>query len=133
MLFYFTIGLITLPRMMVKVALHNVKFFAHHGYYADEQVMGTHFVVNAEVEFKATEAFTDDNLSQTINYEQLYTIMERQMRHTRKLIETVAQGIIDEVVLAFPQVERAVVGISKLNPPLPGNVGSSFVQLSYQK
>jgi dihydroneopterin aldolase len=118
---------------MVKVALHNAKFFAYHGFYPQEQVLGNHFLVDVEVEFLQQHHYTDDEIGHTVNYEQLYSIVQREMQHTRKLLETVVQGIIDGVKETFPHLETIRASIKKLNPPLPGEVGHSFIEITYRK
>jgi dihydroneopterin aldolase len=118
---------------MIKVALQGVQFFAYHGFYPEEQVLGSHFIVDVAVEFLQQHHYTDDEIAHTVNYEQLYQFADAEMKHTRKLLETVVQGIIDRIKTAYPFAEVIRASITKLNPPLPGNVASSFVEISYHK
>lgn len=53
------------------------------------------------------------------------------MQDTQKLLETVVKNIIDELIKIYPFITTAVVGIKKLHPPMPGEIGHSFVQLTY--
>src|ERR1700753_3733826 len=101
---------------MVKVALHGVKFLAYHGFYPQERIMGNHFVVDAEVEFLQLHQFTDDEIAHTVNYEQVYAIVDKHMRITRKLLETVVQSIIDDLKTTYPFAQTIRVGLKKLNP-----------------
>lgn len=111
------------------VALKDVKCFALHGYYPEEQLTGIYFMVDAVVEFVP---FGDtENLQHTVNYEVLNTIILEEMANTQKMLETVIKNIIDRTLLAYPFVQKATVGIKKLHPPMPGEIGHSFVQLSY--
>jgi dihydroneopterin aldolase len=80
-----------------KVALQGAEFFAYHGFYPQEQLLGTRFVVDIEVVFENAYDFNDDKIANTVNYEELYLIAKTEMQHTRKLIETVAQSIIDGI------------------------------------
>ncbi len=118
---------------MVKVALQGIKFFAYHGFYPEEQILGNHFLVDVSVEFLQQHHFTDDEIAHTVNYEQLYQIVDAEMKHTRKLLETVVQGIIDRVKAAYPFAQTIKGGIRKLNPPLPGDVAASFIEITYHK
>ncbi|TCC91022.1 dihydroneopterin aldolase [Pedobacter hiemivivus] len=112
------------------VALKDVKCFALHGYYSEEQLTGIYFMVDVVVEFAP---FGDtENLQHTVNYEVLNTIILEEMAKTQKMLETVIKNIIDRSIDAYPFVLTATVGIRKLNPPMPGEVGHSFVQLSYK-
>ena len=112
------------------VALRDVKFKAFHGFYPEEQLIGSHFLVDVEVTFLPND--DTENLSVTVNYEDINTIVSSAMRKTQKLLETVIRNIIDQLISKYPFIETATVGIKKMNPPMPGEVGSSFVQLSYK-
>jgi dihydroneopterin aldolase len=118
---------------MVKVGLQGVQFFAYHGFYPEERLSGNNFVVDVDVEFLQQHHFTTDEISHTVNYEQLYTIAEQQMSITRKLLETVVQGIIDDIREAYPFVETIRASLKKMNPPLKGDVTCSFVEITYRK
>ncbi|MGN8054839.1 dihydroneopterin aldolase [Pedobacter sp. 22163] len=111
------------------VALKDVKCFALHGYYPEEQLIGNHFVVDLVTEF--TPQGFDDELAQTVNYEDLNHIIMQEMKHTQKLLETVLKNIISRVIELYPFVEMVNVSMKKLNPPMPGQIGHSFVKLSY--
>lgn len=111
------------------VALKDVKCFALHGYYPEEQLIGNHFVVDLEAEF--TPQGFDDELAQTVNYEDLNHIIMEEMQHTQKLLETVLKNIISKVIKLYPFVEMVQVSMKKLNPPMPGQIGHSFVKLTY--
>jgi len=112
------------------VALRDVKCYALHGYYPEEQLTGIYFLVDVVVTF--TPDTDTENLERTVNYEVLNTIILDEMKHTRKMLETVVKSILDRVVENYPFVLTAEVGIKKLNPPMPGEIGHSFVQLSYR-
>jgi len=111
------------------VALKDVKCFALHGYYPEEQLIGNHFVVDLEAGF--TPQGFDDELAQTVNYEDLNHIIMEEMQHTQKLLETVLKNIISKVIKLYPFVEMVQVSMKKLNPPMPGQIGHSFVKLTY--
>lgn len=111
------------------VALKDIKCFALHGYYPEEQLTGNHFIIDLETEF--TPQGFDDELAQTVNYEDLNTIVLNEMKNTQKLLETVLKNIISKVIDIYPFVQHVSVSVRKLNPPMPGQIGHSFVQLSY--
>ncbi|UKT65302.1 dihydroneopterin aldolase [Pedobacter mucosus] len=111
------------------VALRDVKCFALHGYYPEEQLIGNHFIVDLDTEF--TPISFEDDLAQTVNYEDLNAIIIEEMKNTQKLLETVLKNIISKVIKLYPFVDQINVSVQKLNPPMPGQVGFSFVKLSY--
>ena len=112
---------------MVEINLNGAEFFAFHGYYPEEQLLGSKFLVDISVGFEPTGDLAEDELLNTVNYEQLYNIACEEMKITRKLIETVAQAIADIIKQKFPFVENTRVSIQKINPPLKGKVGHSSV------
>jgi dihydroneopterin aldolase len=118
---------------MIKVGLEGAEFFAYHGYYPEEQVIGTRFLVDIQVCFTAETELHTDNLSHTVNYEVLYHIIEAEMQQPRKLIETVAQAIISQVTNRFPFIKTADVTLKKLSPPFKEPVKQSVITISYQQ
>ncbi|MCJ8209528.1 dihydroneopterin aldolase [Mucilaginibacter sp. RS28] len=118
---------------MIEVALHEAEFFARHGYYRVEQDLGNRFLVDIAVSFKPAENLNEDNLLHTLNYERLHQIAEAEMAVPRKLLETVAQGILDQIRAEFGFAEAIKVQVRKLNPPLKGQVKASSVTITYQK
>ena len=111
------------------VALNDVKCFALHGFYREEQLTGTEFLVSVEVTF--THTGDTEDLQKTVNYEVLNTIILEEMRNTKKMLESVVKLILDRTISSFPFVLTAVAGIKKMHPPMPGEIDHSFVQLSY--
>lgn len=113
------------------VALKDVKCYAYHGYYPEEQLTGIYFMVDVVVTFKPD--WDTENLQRTVNYEILNNIILDEMKQTKKMLETVIKGILDQIVSNYPFILTAEVGIRKLHPPMPGEIGHSFVQLTYTK
>lgn len=111
------------------VALEDVRCFAYHGYYPEEQLTGGQFLVSISVTFVHT-GDTED-LAKTVNYEVLNSIVISEMERTQKLLETVVKNMINQLVEKFPFIGSAQVGIKKLNPPMEGQVGHSLVKLNY--
>lgn len=115
---------------MVEINLNDAEFFAFHGYYPEEQLLGCRFLVSISVSFTPSDKLHEDELKNTVNYEQLYNIACEEMKVTRKLIETVATGIFDTIKQQFPFINSAKVTIKKMNPPLKGKVGHSSVVIT---
>jgi 7,8-dihydroneopterin aldolase/epimerase/oxygenase len=118
---------------MITVGLQGAEFFARHGFYPEEQLIGCKFLVDISVGFKPAGDLRKDNLSNTVNYETLYQIAADQMQYPKKLIETLAQAIIEGIKKEYPYIENAEVRIKKLNPPLKGRVDHSSVTISYTR
>jgi dihydroneopterin aldolase len=115
-----------------KVALQGVRFYAYHGYYEEEQKIGSEFIIDLETTFDVIENLSDE-LGDTINYERLLEIAATEMVIKRKLLETVAHAILKKIRTEFPEVDMAKVSIKKLNLPVKTEVKNSLVELTYSK
>ena len=112
---------------MITIVIHGAEFFAYHGFYPEEQILGTKFIVDVEVDFTPVNNLKEDKIANTVDYEQLYKIVAGQMQQTRKLIETVAQSIADDIKEKYLFADKIRVSIKKLNPPLAGKVDYSKI------
>lgn len=114
---------------MALVALEGMHFYAYHGFYEEEQVIGNDYVVDVYIDTVFTKAAIDDDLYQTINYETVYLICEAAMRKNSKLLETVANRIALGIKHQFKIIKELKVRVKKLNPPLGGRVDAAFVEV----
>jgi dihydroneopterin aldolase len=115
---------------MAIISLENMEFFAYHGCFAEEQVIGTHFLVNVHFETETAEAELTDDLHKTINYQTVYMLVKHEMEQKSKLLEHIARRILDRLTSDFPAITSARVKISKLNPPLGGKLQNVSVEIS---
>ena len=113
--------------MTGKVALEGLEFHAYHGVYPHERSSGNKFEVDVVVDTAFQESAFHDDLSGTINYEELYAIVKAEMEKPSKLLETVANSIAGHILSAFPSAKSVEVKISKLNPPIGGVCKKSSV------
>lgn len=79
-------------------------------------------MVNLTVKADLTKAAASDNLNHTVDYVHLQHIVKAEMAQRSKLLEQVAQRIINRIFSEIALVEKAKVSISKLNPPIGGDV-----------
>jgi dihydroneopterin aldolase len=107
---------------MGKILLEGMEFYAYHGHYKEERIIGTKFIVDLELEFESDIAEHSDHLSDTINYQEVYQLVNKEMEINAHLMESVARRILDAIKQMFPQVKSVRVKISKINPPLGGKV-----------
>ena len=115
--------------MKTIVSIEGLKFRAYHGYYDEERKVGNDFSCDVFVELKSFDSI-DDNISDTVNYEDIYDIVNDEMKSTKKLIETVAFCIIERIK-DLDNVTGARVKLSKYNPPLKGDVEKAVVELEF--
>jgi len=113
------------------VELVNMEFYAHHGHFKEEQIIGNKFIVNFSAETDVITPGLTDDLKDALNYQELYDLISEEMTITSKLLEHVAGRILARVKITYPQVKWAQVSISKLNPPVGGKVEASRIVMSY--
>jgi dihydroneopterin aldolase len=111
------------------IAVEGLQFYAHHGYYKEEQVLGGKYTVDIYMEVNFTEAATADDLKKTIDYEKVYILTKQEMSIHSKLIEHVCNRIAHSIKNQFTEIEKLKVRLSKYNPPLKGNVERVFVEI----
>jgi len=116
--------------MKTKVAIKGAEFYAYHGFYEEERRAGNTFIIDAEVTLKSFDS-SDDNITDTINYEQLYNISKQEMSKTQKLLETVVFNIIGRFKAELPGIVAANVRMEKIGPQLGGKVAKSVVEMEF--
>jgi dihydroneopterin aldolase len=115
---------------MAVISIEGMEFFAYHGCFAEEQLIGTWFVVDLFLDVDTTIAEESDNLEDTVNYLAVYQVVKREMMINSKLLEHVGRRIIKAVRNDFPMVTHARIKVRKMNPPLGGKM--DFVSLSLE-
>jgi len=106
--------------MTGKVALEGLEFHAYHGVYPHERSSGNKFEVDVVIDTQFSDSAFRDELTGTINYEDLYAIVKEVMGKPAKLLETVGHSIAEQALAFFPTAKMVEVKISKLNPPIGG-------------
>jgi dihydroneopterin aldolase len=106
--------------MLGKVSLEGLEFHAYHGVYPQERSSGNKFEVDVLVETHFDDSAFRDDLSGTLNYEDLYTIVKQAMEVPSKLLETVGNNIAERTLATFKEAVSVEVKISKFNPPIGG-------------
>lgn len=114
-----------------KIELCGMKFFAHHGCFKEEKLIGNHFIVDFSAEVDMSVAAKSDNLDDALNYQLIFDIVKEEMAVSSNLLEHVAGRIVGRVKARFPQILSGQVSVAKLNPPLGGQVDASKVTLYF--
>lgn len=107
---------------MGKIILEDMEFFAYHGCFREEQIIGNPFIVHIELDIDTKEAETSDQLHDTMNYQTVYNLVSAEMKQKSHLLEHVCRRIIDAIKEAFPRIQHISVKVSKMNPPMGGKM-----------
>ncbi len=114
---------------MGKIAIEGMEFYAYHGFHPEEQLIGGRYRLDVYVHLNTKAVVESDELGDTINYETIYRIAKLEMNKPSKLIETVAQRIVNRIKSIFEKVEQLQLRLSKLDPPVGGTVARTYIEL----
>lgn len=118
---------------MSTIRLKNIRIFTNHGCLIEEEKIGSDYLVNLKVKANLFEAATSDNLKDTVDYVRLQYIVKSEMSVRSKLLEHVGQRIIDRIFIEITLVNEVKVTISKLNPPIGGDVEEVSVTMQSKR
>lgn len=115
---------------MGKITLNGMNFYAFHGCFAEEQAIGTHFRLDVSFVTDTERAQQTDNIADTVSYLDVYQTIRREMEIPSHLLEHVGERVCTALLSVFPAIERVDVRVSKLNPPLGGQLESVTVEVT---
>ena len=104
------------------IVVENIRVFANHGCLAEETKIGSDYRVDLEVKADLLTSAKTDELSDTVDYVFLNNVVREEMAQPSKLLETVAKRILDRIFSEDTMVSKAKVSVSKINPPIGGDV-----------
>lgn len=111
---------------LLTISLNNVRFRAYHGLHPEERQKGNDFVVNMQVSYKPKTGIIHA-LEDTIDYADLFALINEAMQQPVDLLETLVQTIAYKVHQKFSYVKEVTVSVEKLNPPIDKFSGSAAV------
>lgn len=112
---------------MITIALEGMRFQAPVGIYPEEALLGNEIVVDVYLNV-ATHQHRGESIKDSLNYETVYTAVKIILQQPAQLLETVCRNIIGSVSQLSKLIEAIQVRVSKLHPPLPGQVARVFVE-----
>ncbi|MGJ8737581.1 dihydroneopterin aldolase [Zobellia laminariae] len=118
---------------MDKVKVSNIRVYAHHGCLKEETAIGSEYLVNVSVDANLTKASISDKLSETVDYVHINHIVKEEMKIPSKLLEHVGKRILDRIFLEIDIVKKAEVEVSKINPPIGGDVEKVTIVLKQKR
>ncbi|WP_297517987.1 dihydroneopterin aldolase [Flavobacterium sp.] len=107
---------------MGTIKLQNIRTFSFHGCLPEEAKIGSDYRVDLEVKTDLRKSAQTDELTDTVDYVLLNRIVVEEMAIRSKLLEHVAQRIIERIFREIPSVSRIILEVSKRNPPIGGDV-----------
>lgn len=114
---------------MGTIKLQNIRTFSFHGCLEEEGKIGSDYRVDLEIKTDLRKSSLSDDIKDTVDYVLLNQIVVEEMDIRSKLLEHVANRIIVRIFKEIPSVSRIILAVSKLNPPIGGDVEAVTIEM----
>jgi len=104
------------------IEIEGMEFYAYHGHYEEEQIVGNRFLVDLKIETDCSKAAKSDNIKDAVNYQSAYKIIKAEMQKKSNLIENIADRIIQALYENLDNMKSVTIKLSKMNPPMGGKI-----------
>ena len=115
------------------IKVENIKLYAFHGCLTEEGRIGSEYQVDVTVSADLSKSALTDDLNDTVDYVLLNKIVAEEMAIRSKLLEVVGQRILDRIFNESALETSVEVAVSKINPPMGGNVEKVSILLSKER
>lgn len=104
---------------MDKISIKKLEVFANHGVYPEENTLGQKFVISAVLYTSTRKAGMTDELGDSIHYGEVSHFIKRFVEgHTWKLLESVAERLVQALLLEFPLIDHMDLEMEKPWAPI---------------
>lgn len=121
------------PIKMGQIILKNIRIHTNHGCLTEEELIGSDYRVDLKVKLNLEKSIASDELADTINYVHLNKIVKEEMAIRSKLLEHVAGRISDRIFKELTDAKKVIIKISKLNPPIGGDVEGVSIKIKRKR
>lgn len=116
---------------MDEIIIENLKVYAYHGVYQEENEKGQNFYVNAILYTDTRKAGKEDDREMTTSYGDVCQFIHQFIsENIFKLIETVAERTAEAVLSHFPLLEGITLEIRKPEAPIEQEFESVSVKIT---
>ncbi|MFD2917069.1 dihydroneopterin aldolase [Psychroserpens luteus] len=115
------------------IKVENIRVFANHGCLKEETKIGSNYRVDIEIKANLQKSSKTDELSDTVDYVLLNRIAKEEMQKPSKLLETVVKRMLTRIFAEEKLIKKATVSVSKLNPPIGGDVESVTIKMTERR
>jgi len=112
-----------------KICFQGMTFYGYHGVFAAEAELGQRFIVDLELSMDLSAAGSSDDLRDTVNYADVYALVEQMVTNERfNLVEALTSRIAERLLASFPFAE-VKVKVTKPNPPIRGHYDAVAIEM----
>ena len=115
---------------MELIQIEGMEFYAFHGHFKEEQIVGNKFMIDVTIETDLEKPMESDNLKDAVNYQLAYEVVKQEMQKKSHLLEHIAGRILNALYTEIEGIKKATVKVSKMNPPVGGKIHSVSVVVS---
>ena len=115
--------------METYIEVKEARFYAFHGVMPQERRVGGWFTVTLRVGYDWSRAAESDEVSDTLNYADLYQLVSREMAVPSQLLEHVAGRIASSIQARYPDVKSIDLWVTKENPPMGAECKGAGVEM----
>ncbi|HWG03520.1 MAG TPA: dihydroneopterin aldolase [Beijerinckiaceae bacterium] len=118
-------------RLIANLLIEALELHAYHGWYPHEGEFGQPFSIDLEIAADISAEASSDRLGAALDYAAVVASTRRLFVETRhKLIEAAAVALGNGLLTEFPKIERIVVRVRKLKPPIPERLAAVGVEVT---
>jgi len=110
------------------IYLNDLLFNGFHGVYPAEKKIGNTFKVDVRIHFTPASN-SIHKLEETIDYVQVYALIQKIMEVPTPLLETIVATIADQILAAHPIADAVYVKITKQQLAVPYFQGTTAVDI----
>ena len=115
------------------IRVTNIQVYAYHGCLMEEGKIGSDYRVDVSVKANLQPSAISDSLKDTVDYVHINRIVKEEMAVRSKLLEHVAKRMLDRIFVEIPIAMEATVEVSKINPPIGGNVEKVTIEMTLSR
>ncbi len=116
--------------MIGLIEIEGMEFYAYHGHYPIEKQVGNKFIASVHIKTNCEKAGKSDKLEDALNYQVVYELIKKEMAIPSDLLEHVCSRILDSLYNKFSQIDEATIKLSKMTPPMGGQIEKVSVSLT---
>lgn len=111
------------------IFLKDLRFHAFHGVMPQERKVGGDFLVSLRMGYDISKAMRTDEVSDTLNYAEVYALVRKEMEQPSALLERVAGRIAEALFASDPNILSIDLWLTKVNPPMGADCQGAGVEL----
>lgn len=112
------------------IQIEGMEFYAYHGHYEEERNIGSRFLLDLFIETDTDKAAESDNIEDALDYHKIYKLIQKEMEEKSHLLENIGKRILDTLYNNFDSIDHAELKVSKIHPPIGGQVDMVSVTIS---